>query len=201
MSLGPLIPFLAIALITSVTGMVHGAVRSDTMFTSLSALAFITVIIMTALILNAAVWQSHPTSDQTAHAASVVRRNTRLAALIYAWGAAAMFAVYSLSDLNWRHSWQYGLAMALIGSGIMFYVYRLGHMKKPQLPPLILTILHGAAAAGGLTYLMGSGKLQTIKSDWAANDIFLWGSLGIVGLCIISAISQILHVRAHRTDT
>ena len=40
--------------------------------------------------------------------------NTVLAALVYAWGATAMFTIYSLSGLAWRHWWQYGAGMALL---------------------------------------------------------------------------------------
>jgi len=198
MSLTPLVPFLAVGLILSVTGMVHGAGRNDANFTALCAICFIASVVVAALFINANAWRKSEASEKASATASSVRRNARLAGLLYTWGAAALFAIYSLSDLTWRHSWQYGLGMAIIGIGIFIYVYRLGASKPSALPPLYLTVLHGLAAVSGLTYLIGTGKLQTVKSDWAANEVFLWGGFGIVVLCILSLITQVLHTRARR---
>lgn len=191
MALGPFIPFLAVALIASVTGMVHGAGRNDPEFTRFAAVGFIVVVCALALYVNAYAWRQK--NDEPESIAYSVRRNAHLAALVYAWGASAMFAVYSLSDLAWRHAWQYGLGMTLIGLGIMAYVHKLG---ETALPPAMLTVFHGLAAAGGLAFLIGTGKLQTVKSDWAANEVFLWGGISIVVLCAISLITQ---ARSNRT--
>lgn len=196
MSLGPLVPFLAVSLIASVTGMVHGTGRSDPAFTSWMAIGFVAVVVLAALIINVPFWRSRELQRDPSASASLVRRNARLAALIYTWGAAAMFAVYSLSPLSWRHAWQYGLGMALFAAGIAIYVYLSNLSAQPKRLPLSLTVLHGLAAAGGLAYLIGSGKLDTIKSDWAANEVFLWGGVGIVGLCAIAGLSQWLANRA-----
>lgn len=187
MTLGPLIPFLAVAMIASVTGMVHGAGWNDPQFSRLAALGFIIAVCVAGLYFNVNSWRAGHRSTETG---PTIRRNARLAALIYAWGAAAMFAVYSLSELSWQHSWQYGLGMAIIGIGIFIYVFWLGEEK---LPPLFLTIFHGLAAAGGLAYLIGFDKLQTIKADWAANEVFLWGGSGIILLCLLSLVTQLLH--------
>lgn len=189
MSLAPLIPFLAIGLIISVTGMVHGAGWNDPEFTRIAAVAFVVMIVVTAVYFNIKSWIADRTASETA---STVRRNARLAALIYIWGAAAMFAVYSLSDLSWRHAWQYGLGMLVIGAGITLYVYRLGGIR---VPPLSLTVLHGLAAGGGLAFLIGSGKLQTVKSDWVANEVFLFGGIGIMALCVLTLATQLIYNR------
>lgn len=198
MSLGPLVPFLAVSLIASVTGMVHGTGRSDTAFTSWMAIFFIAVVLIAALIINVPFWRSREQQASGQVAASVVRRNARLAALIYTWGAAALFAVYSLSPLWWRHAWQYGAAMAVIAAGIAVYVYWSNKSDPPHRLPLRLTVLHALAAGGGLAYLIGSDKLATIKSDWAANEVFLWGGIGIVVLCLIAGVSQWLAARASK---
>jgi len=195
MSLTPLIPFLAVALILSVTGMVHGAGLADRNFTELCAVGFIATVVAVALWINVSAWTKTTTADKKSSTASALRRNGRLAALLYTWGAAALFAVYSLSDLSWRHSWQYGLGMALIAMGIFGYLYRIGQRQPRPVPPLSLTILHGIAAVGGSAFLIGTGKLQTVKSDWAANNVFLWGGIGVVVLCALSLITQFLHNR------
>ena len=195
MPLGPFVPFFAVAMLASITGMVHGAGRGDTQFTALAALAFIVVVVGIAIVLNVQAWASKPPANKVEKTGVTVRLNAYLAALLYGWGAASMFAVYSLSDLSWRHSWQYGLGMAIFAIGIAGYTYLLDNKKPPALPPLFLTLLHGGAAITALAYLIGTGKLQTIKSDWAANEVFLWGGSGIVILCILSLITQLLHNR------
>jgi hypothetical protein len=58
------------------------------------------------------------------------------------------------------------------------------------MPPFALTLAHGFAALAGLAFLIGSGKLSTLKDDWAANHVFLFGATGILVLCIIAGISQ-----------
>ena len=78
--------------------------------------------------------------------------------------------------------------MALFAAALIYYVWRLG--ERPVMPPLLLTILHGAAAFCGLVFLIGSGKLATRKDDWVANDVFLFGGLAILAICIFTAITQ-----------
>jgi hypothetical protein len=53
-----------------------------------------------------------------------------------------------------------------------------------------MTLLHAAAAAGGLVYLIGTGKLETLKGDWAANNVFLMGGLAILTISLIAALAQ-----------
>src|SRR4029079_6623679 len=104
---------------------------------------------------------------------SALRCNVWLAALIYAWGASAMFGMYSLSDLVWRHAFQYAGGASIFAAGIALYGFSLGRAKGAGIPPIVLTALHGLAATGGLLYLIGTDKLSTLKSDWAANEVFL----------------------------
>lgn len=187
MSLQRVAPILVFLLVLSVTAMVLGAGRDDFVLTALAAAAYAALIITMALLVNVPAWRR--SAEASADAVGLVRRNVRLAALIYSWGGAAMFAVYSLSGLEWRHGWQYGLGMALIAAGLILYVRRLG--ERPVMPPLLLTALHGAAALCGLVFLIGTGKLATIKDDWVANDVFLFGGIAILALCVIAVITQV----------
>jgi hypothetical protein len=63
-------------------------------------------------------------------------------------------------------------------------------MVRPVMPPAWLTVLHGLAALCALVYLIGTGKLATAKDDWAANDVFLFGGIAILALCVIAAVTQ-----------
>ena len=61
---------------------------------------------------------------------------------------------------------------------------------------LQLTTVQGVAALVGLVFLLGSGKMGTPRDDWAANYIFLFGGLAIVGLSAIAVITQRRLLRA-----
>ncbi len=133
----------------------------------------------------------HPEADGLPSAVkSTIEANIWLAAFTYAWGAFALFAVYTLSELSWRHAWQYGAGAMLAALGLVLYAQSLRRRTTASLPPLYLTGLHGLAATTWLVYLVGSDKLATLKGDWAANDVFLAGGLAIVAVCIVSAITQ-----------
>lgn len=194
MSLQRVAPILVLLLVISVTAMVLTAGRDDRFMTSLAAASYVAVIIGVALFINIPSWMSP--AAFAADYVGMMRRNIRLAALIYAWGGAVMLAVYSLSGLDWRHGWQYGLAMGLAAAGLLGYVSKLASRATP--PRMRLTMLHGAAALCGLAFLIGTGKLDTLKDDWVANDVFLYGGLGIVAVCAISLITQL---RLSRTAT
>lgn len=194
MSLRPFVPALVVALALSVAAMVYGASTDDRVTTATAAALFAGLVVAVALMVNARYWRA-PGNAETGAGPSAVRRNVRLAALVYAWGAAAMLAVYTVSGLSWRHGWQYGSLMALIAGAFAVYVARMDTAAGAPMPPLTRTLLHGLAAAGCLVYLVGTGKLSTTKSDWAANDVFLFGGLAILVLCAVSALTETRLVR------
>jgi hypothetical protein len=193
-SLRPLLPWLLLASALSITMMVLGAGRGDEFLPSLAAGLLVALVVGTGLGINAPLWSKRngPAArpDGQVSIREALRCNVWLAALVYAWGASALFAIYSLSDLTWRHAFQYGSGAALFAACIGIYGLWLGRANNAHVPPLSLTIVHGLAAAGGLTYLIGTGKLATVKGDWAANEVFLWGGMAIVALCIMSAMTQ-----------
>ncbi|MGQ0673969.1 MAG: hypothetical protein ACT4N2_13985 [Hyphomicrobium sp.] len=172
--------------------MVLGAARDDRLLTSAAAAAYALAVSGLALWTNAGAIVGTPRpADQVA---ALMLGNVRLAAFVYAWGGAAMLAVYHFSGLHWRHGWQYGLAMILIAAGLLIYARRRVGEADPV--PLSLTLLHAAGAIGGLAFLIGTGKLATLKNDWAANTIFLNGGLAILAICLLSVVA---HIRSSRT--
>lgn len=193
-SLRPLLPWLLLASALSTSLMVLGAGRGDRFLPSLSAGLLMAFVVGTGLGINAPLWSrvagAAARQDGFAAVKEALRCNVWLASVVYAWGASTLFAIYSLSDLVWRHAFQYGLGAAVFAGCLAIYGQRLGRSQSAHAPPLILTILHGVAATGGLVYLVGGGKLETPKGDWAANEVFLWGGLAIVVLCILSAMTQ-----------
>jgi hypothetical protein len=187
MTLRRFVPVIVLALVLSVAAFVLGAGRDDRTLTLVSAAAFAALIVIVALSVNLPAWRDPKSSLDDA--IGLFRRNTRLAALTYAWGAAAMLATYHLSGLTWRHGWQYGLGMALIAAGLVWYVRALGSAEK--MPGPGITLMHGAVVLLALAHLVAGGTLATTKGDWAANQIFVAGGLALLLVCVAAGVSQV----------
>lgn len=201
-SLRPLLPWLLLASALSITMMVLGAGRGDKFLPALAAGLLVALVVGTGLGINAPLWSrtSRPLADGPVAVKEALRCNIWLAALVYAWGASALFGMYSLSDLVWRHAFQYGTGSAVFAASLGIYGFLLGNVRTLPVPPLILTVLHGVAIAGGLAYLIGAGKLQTVRGDWAANEVFLWGGIAIIALCVMSGVTQTRVMRSGTGD-
>lgn len=185
-----MIPAIAVTLLASVVAIVLGINGGAGIAAHSAAAVFTAVIVLAAILVNRPHWRRGGAPADPVEAVHMARRNTRLAALVYAWGGAALIATDLFTALDWYHYSQYGLGAALIALGLMFYVRRLGEPAHAIAPPLAATALHGLVAAAGLAFLIGSGKVYSVRADWAANVVFLWGGLAIVALCLMTMCTQ-----------
>jgi hypothetical protein len=201
MTLQPLIPGLVVVMVASIATIVWAVGEGDRSLTSLGALAFPVAAILVSLIINMPLWRRKARHADPSKAAHASRRNARLMAFIYAWAAAAMFAIYSLTELWWWHSWQYGLAMAAVSSCLLLYAERMKDLSSALVQPraldatAMLALVQAAAATGGLAFLIGSGKLASSKPDWPANHVFIGGGIGLI---VVSLIAAYTHRRLRR---
>jgi hypothetical protein len=198
MPLRPLLPALLLALVMSIVVGVLAVGRNSGFTLGLAVALFALQMLFAVVRTNAPFWGADAEAPHDETIALCVRRNTLLAALVYAWGAAAILALYSLSSLNWRHWWQYGAAMALVAVGVFLYAQLLtdenGTYRTPKaLNALMwLSVAQGLAVIGVLVYLVGWGKLVSMRSDWAANYVFAAGS---VTLAVLSSVSVLTYLR------
>ena len=124
-----------------------------------------------------------------------------IAALVYAWGAIAMLAIYSLTPLKWQHWWEYGTAMLLVACAILIYANALtagpASLRSPRAIDILmgLTLAQGIAVVLVILWIVLSGKVHTMRGDWAANEIFIGGS---AMLAMVSAISILTHRKLTR---
>lgn len=190
-----LLPAILVALVVSVLVMLLAAARDERMVFALAAALFAAQMIFAILRINWPLLREIPAQSEEDMAAASVLRNSVLAGLVYAWGAVAMLAVYSISGLVWRHGWQYGAAMALIAAGLFIYTHWLSAAGSGLRAPRALAAVSGLGALQGvgmiaaLAFLLLSGKLATPKSDWAANVIFFTGCVTLALLSLISVLS------------
>ena len=184
-----LVFILIIVFLASLAGASLGASWSNRWLVVASALVFSATASIVAFVVNRQNWRSVPESGTKRAVLQALVAATNLSAFVYAWGAAALFLVYTTSGLYWQHGWQYGLAMALVAAGMAQYA-RLLEQCHPDLTSdnaiersVVLAIAHGIAVSLVLLWLVASGKILTPRADWAANLIFVAGGLSIVCLC------------------
>lgn len=109
----------------------------------------------------------------------VLQQTTRLAAVTMAWAAASLLLAYPVIGLKWQHGWQYGLGCAALAAAFYSYAQRLSIDTNSAAQPAAiesarkLSALFAVAIVVATAWLILSGKLATIKSDWLANDVFL----------------------------
>ena len=196
MSLQRVLPWLVLALFAIVVVMIVGAGRDQSMVTGLAAGAFAALAIAIGLGLNQPLWtlDAHRITPEAAPVAA--QRNAKLMALVWAWGAAAMAGVYTLGGLRWQHDWQYGSGMALIALFTWGFGLSIARAERPQTRQMLLwrglqlTVFQGVGAAGGVIYLLATGKLMSFRPDWAASQIFLAGGVAIALLSAMAVITQ-----------
>lgn len=204
MTLQSLMPLLTLALVLSAGAFAHFAGEGQVAAASIAANAFTLILVFVSLRTNRPLWELPKDRIKPQAAPVAARRNARLIAFAYAWGAVAMFAVYKLVGIRWQHGWQYGSGMAMIAAGIFGYAHVLGDPKSSLRTPrnlnaaLKLTVLHGAVAAVALAVLFTSGKLKSPRGDWPANIVFMAGGIAVVMLSAIAVYTMMGLRRAAR---
>lgn len=124
---------------------------------------------------------------------AALSETSRISAMVFLWGGAAMFILYYGVGLSWRHGWQYGAAMVLLAAAHEWYARRmLAGEPRLTVPHVLhqtatLATVQALAIALALIWLILSGKLATVKDDWAANHVFLAGGAAIAALSIMFA--------------
>lgn len=196
MPLSNLMPWIVAAVVASIAAMVTG-IRADLpSFSWIAAGLFAVALVATAIDINKPWWNNDATAAGPGASLQAAVHNARLLVVGYLWGAFALLMIYRLSGLRWQHGLQYGAGMALLGWFALIYVHFLvrpgSRLASPRalMQATWLSVAHGAAALGGVLFLLLSGKINSIKDDWAANQIFLAGGLAIVGLSLVSAYTQ-----------
>lgn len=187
-------PWLIAALCCSVAGIALGGAWRSLVIVVASASSFGALLVAISLKANMPHWRRGLAVAGTAEdPVAAMRLNIRLITIAYIWGGMAMQITYltALTGLKWQHGSQYAIAMVMLAIGSFQFARGLGspdHKRRSAWVALGLptVIANALAAAGGLLYLVSSGKLVQYRSDWAANQVFLFGSLILMVLCGIA---------------
>lgn len=191
MRLRRMLPTLLLAGGLSVAIAVLAAARRSELTLALAAALFALQVLLVLARINVPLWRGVQSGSEPAWAWD----NSVLTSLSFAWGAAVMLTAYPLGGLVWRHWWQYGLGMALLGAGTLAVAGYLIGTRPPFRAGAPLTLLMRmtiglvAAIIAALIYLVASGKLATPKDDWAANVVFLAGGVTVLIVSLTSLLT------------
>jgi hypothetical protein len=190
MPLRPSLPWLLLSLAVALVAMTIAAGSARKSEAAVAAAVFAIVLVATAVRTNSPLWRRSATAG-TVSPGDAIRQTAQLIMLAYLWCALAFYAIYLGTDVHWQHGWEYGSALLLIGIGHAFLLWRLSDPKDSVSTSATIETAVWASAcqailiALGLMWLIGSGKLSTLKGDWAANQIFLAGGFAIMCLSVI----------------
>ncbi len=182
--------------ILSAVAISHAATHLNKVLSATSAALFALTIALAVILLVHRMLKTPAHDANVMSARLALRMMSALSAIVYGWAAAAMFLVYIESGLTWRHGWQYGSLFTVIALGLISYVRNLQHSdhpasaKKAIAASALFAAVHGAAAAAVAVWIFLSGKLDTIKGDWAANHIFLASAIALAMLGGLTVLTQ-----------
>lgn len=190
MSLRPPLPWLIATLTAAFFALYMAASASRKFEAAIAVAVFAIVLIAAAIRTNAPLWRrisAQPGVTQR----DALWQTTRLIMIAYLWCGLAFYAVYLGTKLHWQHGWEYGSAMLLIAIAHAIYLWRLSDptdrvSTRPAIERAVrLASYQAFAIAFGLIWLIQSGKLSSLKGDWAANQLFLAGGFAIICLSVI----------------
>jgi hypothetical protein len=187
---------LIIAALCSAAMMWSGVKAADFTATAWSAAPFAVLAALIGLAVNIPRWtQAAAGGSVSSEQLNAMRNNAQLCAIVYAWGALALAAMYKLTGLYWQHGLQYACGMLLFAA--IFFGW--SHMARPggrfatpegAKQAALLNVVHGGAAVVAAASFLISGKFWVARPDWAANIVFLGGGFAIVSLCLLAAITH-----------
>ncbi len=200
MALRPPLPWLLATLLAALLAMYLATSGLQKAQAATSAAAFAILLVIAGLRSNSPLWRRGATKSM-ATPRQALWLTTLLIMLAYFWCALAFYAVYLGTSLRWQHGWEYGSAMLLVAVGHAIYLWHLDDPNASVSTPkaigraVALVALQAVAIACGLLWLIQSGKLSSLKGDWAANQLFLAGGFTVMCLSVIivkthSALSE-----------
>jgi hypothetical protein len=190
MSLRPPLSWLIATLTTALFALYMAASTSRKLEAAIAAAVFAIILIAAAIRTNSPLWR-RTTAKSGVTQRDALWQTTRLIMFAYLWCGIAFYAVYLGTKLHWQHGWEYGSAMLLIAIAHAFYLRRLSNPGDTVSTPsaieraVRLASYQGFAVAVGLIWLIQSGKLSSLKGDWAANQLFLAGGFAVMCLSVI----------------
>lgn len=190
MPLRPSLPWLLATLTAALVAMTLAAGTARKAEAAVAAAVFCLVLVGTAMRTYSPLWR-RPAEAPGVTPRDAVRQIAQLIMLAYLWCGFAFYAIYLGTHIHWQHGWEYGTVLMVIALGHALYLSRLADPGDRFSTPAAIeravrfSSYQGVLIALGLIWLIGSGKLETLKGDWAANQVFISGGFAIMCLSAI----------------
>lgn len=184
---------LAVIAVISIAMLAYAAATDDRLLAIIGAALFAQRMMFTGWFATRAWHPAGTANDDALPPLKVLQTTTRLTALTFLWAGLVLLIAYPVVGLKWQHGWQYGAGSLVLAVGFALYAKRLFTDGDPATFPAaiersrVLSIGFAAAIAAGMLWLIASGKLNTIKNDWLANDVFLATGASIFTLAMLCA--------------
>ena len=191
MTLRPSLFWLLVTLASALLAMYLAARSLQKVESAVAAAVFAIVLATTALRTNAPLWGRASPAAAGITQRDALSANALMIMLAFLWCGLAFYAIYLGTGIRWQHGWEYGSACMLFGGAYGYYLTRLSKPgddlgQSVALDRMARIAGYQAMLIGiGLVWLIGSGKLATVKGDWAANQIFLSGGFAIMCISVI----------------
>lgn len=187
MTLGAMIRWLVVLLLGSIASLVVAARAESRLGVVLSVAAFAAAAVLVSARTNQSFWSAEPGATSGACIVAF-RRNARLLALTYAWGALAMQALYTpfLTGLLWWPAWPIAMILATLGvltSAFGYLQLRAGAAAmSARLRQMVRVWFTGQAwsAAILLLVLAGAGTRNGTRVEWGAAQILTFCCLAVL---------------------
>jgi hypothetical protein len=185
--------FLSISGIITLAAMTVGAVVDAHVLSAMAAAAFGMAAIGTGFRMNWPIWRASPAAPaRTVSARTAFARTVGLMAIVYVWAGLAMLLLYPVAGLAWEDGWRYGLGLSIIALCMGGFAKTLtgaggATLSARDLDRAVQLVgLYGIMVATAVIGIIATGKLQTLQSDWAANNVFLASSFATMCLSMFA---------------
>jgi hypothetical protein len=189
--------------IASAIAMIWGAAAGRSDVVTAGATLFAVVAVLAAVVTGRQAWNWSSAASRAPLMPAYVAllQTTRLATIAYAWGAVTMQGLYltPLTGLRWQHGWQYAAVMALLAVASALFSRSMKQPLPGENPAgwerhfrwaMPLAGAQGVVAFIGAASLLVSGKIASVRADWAANRVFLALAVAILAVSLASLIVQ-----------
>ncbi len=151
-----------------------------------AAIAAVTAL----LVAGVAIRQCRRLLEKGASASEVASNNAWYMGVIWSWGALALIATYGTGVLVWKEWWQFVLGFAVAAGLSLYFANGLKRDalagKEDETMLRMARYLAIGALVGMVVTMLGlliDGKMVRFLTprftDWAANNVFFFGALGI----------------------
>jgi hypothetical protein len=189
-ALRPPFPVLLAVFVATLIAMIASVATFHRTGSAIAAATFALILIASVIWTQSPLW-NRQSRDVRFSQRDALLQSATLIMLAFFWCALAFYAIYLGTNIHWQHGWEYGSGFLLITAGYGLYLRSLSDPEGAASQPhaiehaIRFSAAQAVLVAIGLIYIIGSGKLASVRGDWPANQVFLAGGFAIMSISVI----------------